>query len=1526
MLGSSHQKPQNITMKTSLPATFVTVPSTLVNDGNPTISMKNLTKLLCTGMMATLCCSIGHAQSYSNSLAGATLIYSNAFDGGAVNITNTPPDLAGSLYGGTNNAVWREAIGIHDTNAYYANGVIGSAQANSLLLPFKPQTNYVYTVTATVTFTGNPGNWVGLGFAQSNALYNVSSGGRFTDANVNGFDWAILNESSGNVQYFSGPNSKGTTVWNANSSFTPGPGTHTATLILDTTAGTNWTIAGFIDGLQKGTNYTYVNVPGMSASTSPATISAVGFTQNTMSSGGQAAVTFNSFALSATPLLITKQPVSAGVAAGAAFTNSIAVAAASPSYQWYQDGQPLPRPGQNNLVNGATNAALIFSSMQPADASANYYVVVSNSLGSVTSAPVSLTVYTAPAFLAAYPVTYTNVVTLYGGTTIGGTSYPGSSPTFSVSAIGEAPISYQWYTNGVAVSGATSTSVTFTNCPLNGPTSFSCVASNPEGSATQTWSVAYVSAPTAPFPATVLSYQPVGYWRLSEGPDDNNGDNGVVAIDYAGGNDGIYTNAILGNGGYSSSTDPGESSVLFSSFASPNSDVFGIQRIDFAAPTNTSVNFSVEAWVDGFGTEPNGAGVIAKGYNGGEQFALDFNGNKYRFLVRDAAGNPYSVTATTGPDGNWHFLAGVCDEVNGTVSLYVDGVLTGTAPIPSGAGLLSSTSLITIGARASSSTAAGNDLQFRGYINDVAAFNYALSQSQVVAQYSGPVGVSPYFTQTPPSSITVNGGSTLELPAIAVGTTPVGYYWTDVNTGTTVAAGTTNGLPLNAGLTVGNVPSSWNGDQLELTVTNAAGSTNVFVSLTVITSLTIANDLPASLSILSGTSYTYSIDVDGAPPYSYQWYQAGAPIANATNSTYTVTVGAPGSSSTYHVVVGNAYGSVTSTVSTLTSIAQPTNAYTAGILQLNPAGYWPMHEVQASAHGDIETNYGTLGLLGTAYYPDWESDSGAFTRQVPGALPGDTDTALHFNYNVGTLGNGLGTWTNEIYVPHTSPSSTLNPPFSVECWVYSTNNSQGTLNQSVWGQHGFEGLNAGYVGNGTGAVEGMQLAYNSTGGLTVYTYFNGAQNAIAQYASVPLNNWYHVVVTCDSSTNFTLYVNGTAQATGAGVGKYSPDYWTPLAIGGTRGGTRSANVTVDEFAVYTNVISDVSTHYNDGVGGAAGAYFHDVINDNAVIYLRMDAPPYVAPGSGTWPEMMNYGSVGNPGVYSPGTMLGIVAGPTTTNGANYIGLSDTNTTVAALSGISSFADAGYASAYDPTGSNANFTVTAMFRGNPSDNRVQSIVSHGTNSWQLNVTTNGTIVFNAGNGNTAASGGGTDPGDIKTRGVYNDGKWHQVVAVNTTNVVSIYVDGVLDTNGTPAGITPTSVIPGNPGHVMIGSDPSYTNNPAGVGRQFAGQVCEAAFFDQAMTATQVQSLYRLAVTGSTVNPNPTELQSSVAGGQLTLSWPADHIGWTLQSQTNNAGVGISANWVDVPNSTSTNQVVIPLSPANGSVFYRLHYQP
>ena len=56
-----------------------------------------------------------------------------------------------------------------------------------------------------------------------------------------------------------------------------------------------------------------------------------------------------------------------------------------------------------------------------------------------------------------------------------------------------------------------------------------------------------------------------------------------------------------------------------------------------------------------------------------------------------------------------------------------------------------------------------------------------------------------------------------------------------------------------------------------------------------------------------------------------------------------------------------------------------------------------------------------------------------------------------------------------------------------------------------------------------------------------------------------------------------------------------------------------------------------------------------------------------------------------------------------------------------------------------------------------------------------------------------------------------------------------------------------------------------------------------------------------------------------GNNLDITWEA--AGGQLQSKTNN----LSGVWFDVPNTTGTNHVIIPIDPLNGSVYYRLAFQ-
>ena len=49
-------------------------------------------------------------------------------------------------------------------------------------------------------------------------------------------------------------------------------------------------------------------------------------------------------------------------------------------------------------------------------------------------------------------------------------------------------------------------------------------------------------------------------------------------------------------------------------------------------------------------------------------------------------------------------------------------------------------------------------------------------------------------------------------------------------------------------------------------------------------------------------------------------------------------------------------------------------------------------------------------------------------------------------------------------------------------------------------------------------------------------------------------------------------------------------------------------------------------------------------------------------------------------------------------------------------------------------------------------------------------------------------------------------------------------------------------------------------------------------------------------------------------------------WRLQGQTNNLDKGIRTNWVTIPGSETNTSMVVPINPANPTVFYRMFYQP
>ena len=75
-----------------------------------------------------------------------------------------------------------------------------------------------------------------------------------------------------------------------------------------------------------------------------------------------------------------------------------------------------------------------------------------------------------------------------------------------------------------------------------------------------------------------------------------------------------------------------------------------------------------------------------------------------------------------------------------------------------------------------------------------------------------------------------------------------------------------------------------------------------------------------------------------------------------------------------------------------------------------------------------------------------------------------------------------------------------------------------------------------------------------------------------------------------------------------------------------------------------------------------------------------------------------------------------------------------------------------------------------------------------------------------------------------------------------------------------------------------------------------------------------------VTG--IASNPTNITATVNGGVLTLTWPQDHLGWLVQS--NSVDLAVPADWHDISSTAAATTYSIPMSLTQTNVFYRLRH--
>ena len=183
------------------------------------------------------------------------------------------------------------------------------------------------------------------------------------------------------------------------------------------------------------------------------------------------------------PPSISSPPANQFGAIGSTINLSVTASGTGPlSYQWFNAGGALADGGN---ISGSSTATLTITGLMTNEVG-NYFVVVSNAFGTVTSASAAISINIAP------------VIT---GQPASQTVTAGGNATFSVSASGSSPLAYQWFKSGTklanstSIAGVTTATLSLTGITTNSAGNYTVTITNLYGSATSTAAVLTVQVP-----------------------------------------------------------------------------------------------------------------------------------------------------------------------------------------------------------------------------------------------------------------------------------------------------------------------------------------------------------------------------------------------------------------------------------------------------------------------------------------------------------------------------------------------------------------------------------------------------------------------------------------------------------------------------------------------------------------------------------------------------------------------------------------------------------------------------------------------------------------------------------------------------------------------------------------------------------------------------------------------------------------------------------------------------------------------
>jgi PKD repeat protein len=523
--------------------------------------------------------------------------------------------------------------------------------------------------------------------------------------------------------------------------------------------------------------------------------------------------------------------------------------------------------------------------------------------------------------------------------------------------------------------------------------------------------------------------------------------------------------------------------------------------------------------------------------------------------------------------------------------------------------------------------------------------------------------------------------------------------------------------------------------------------------------------------------------------------------------TYLDSGLAPGASHSYRVYVRDPFGNVLQSLTPTVTVATAATArpYADAVLTDGAANFWRLGEADGTT--TIDTATSTAATIGTGV-----------TRGTDGAINADPDKASTFDGSV----NGLVV----------SGSKALGPSvFTAETWIRTTSTVGGKI------------LGYGNAATGNSTNYDRHVYMDAAGKVWFGVYASGSKT-VSSPQSINDGQWHHIAASL-SSAGMQIFVDGklAAQRSDVTSAQAYNGHWR---IGGdSLSGWPSApsnayfSGDIDEVAIYPTALTrdQVQSHYQKSgrtlnlQQAPVDAYGKAVFEAEPLLYWRLGET------SGT--RASDSGQMGYNGTLYPGTTLGAAGA-----------ISGTADSAARFDGIG-----GLLSSNNLINNPTVYSTELWF--NTTTSNGGKLIGFGTQQSGLSssydrhvyMETSGKLTFGVFAGSKVR---------VTSPDAYNDGKWHHLVASQSSSGMALYVDGKL------AGSNPESRQQAYDGYWRVGADRTWGPQP-----YFAGLIDEVAVYPAALSAQAVASHYSLGV-GAAANAAPVS-SFAAAASELVVAF-------------------------------------------------------